>query len=108
MPHPTSVLFHVPVFSQYNLGCLALEGSGVPQDYGRAVELFTRSAEQGMRAAECSLGVMYASGWGVERDYGRALELFERSAAQGHAEAQVCVKARSSHWPFVSSPRVPY
>ena len=48
--------------AQYNLGIMYAEGQGVPQDYKKAAEWFTRAADQGEALAQTSLGVMYDKG----------------------------------------------
>ena len=63
-------------------------GQGVSQDYGRAVELFRKAANQGNAIAQDNLGVMYQNGLGVLQDDGHAVQWFRRAANQGHAGAQ--------------------
>ena len=40
---------------QYNLGVCHAKGRGVPQDFGRAVELYRKAAAQGHGDAMCNL-----------------------------------------------------
>jgi len=70
------------------LGYLYGEGRGVPQDFTKAAEWFSRAAEQGDAVGQASLGWLYYSGHGVARDYGKAAELFGKAAAQGFAMAE--------------------
>ena len=63
-------------------------GEGVPQDKVRAVEFFTKAAEQGITLAQCTLGYMYECGEGVPQDVARAVELFTKAAVQGDSSAQ--------------------
>src|SRR5437879_1694073 len=55
--------------SQFNIGLLYLDGTGVPQSDEKAVEWFRRSADQGYAKAQGNLGALYAVGRGVRRDY---------------------------------------
>ena len=64
------------------------EGQGVPKDSAKAVELFTKAAEQGNVDAQNNLGVMYFVGEGVSRDVNKAKQWFEKAAAQGNEEAK--------------------
>ncbi|MBE9591321.1 sel1 repeat family protein [Moraxella sp. K127] len=57
-------------------------------DYKKAVEWYTKSANQGYAKAQYSLGAMYYTGQGVPQDYAKAFELFTKSANQGYAEAE--------------------
>ncbi|MGH7891340.1 MAG: tetratricopeptide repeat protein, partial [Thermodesulfobacteriota bacterium] len=42
------------------LGLLYFEGLGVGQSYERAIDLWTRSADQGQAQAQISLGIVYS------------------------------------------------
>ena len=42
-------------------------GDGVIKDYKKAVECYTKSAEQGYARGQYNLGVMYRNGYGVVR-----------------------------------------
>ncbi|MBN8281249.1 MAG: sel1 repeat family protein, partial [Gammaproteobacteria bacterium] len=44
--------------AQYNLGYLHANGQGVPRDYARALQWYTRAASQGFAAAQFNLGVL--------------------------------------------------
>src|SRR6266566_110017 len=65
------------------------EQEGVTKDWGKAAELFEKSAAQGNADAQGNLGLAYARGQGVPKDLTKAAELFEKSATQGNANAQV-------------------
>ncbi|MBS0987043.1 tetratricopeptide repeat protein, partial [Acetobacter thailandicus] len=54
--------------SQSNLGSMYEIGQGVPQDYLKAAELFSKAANQGLPEAQFNLGNMYAHGRGVPQD----------------------------------------
>jgi len=58
------------------------------QDYEKAFEWYTKSAEQGNADAQYQLGVMYQKGLGVKTDMDEALRWYRKSMAQGHASAQ--------------------
>jgi TPR repeat protein len=60
----------------------------VAQDDGKAVELYTKAAEQGDADAQYNLAYMYQHGRGVAQDYGKAVELYTKAADQKHADAQ--------------------
>jgi len=65
-----------------NLGLCFQHGYGTPQNYQRAVELFSRAARGGSATAQFNLGGMYYEGWGVEKNLDRAVEWYTRSAQQ--------------------------
>ncbi|MBP5419901.1 MAG: SEL1-like repeat protein [Bacteroidales bacterium] len=58
------------------------------QDYKKAVEWYTKAAEQGDARAQCNLGYCYENGRGVEQDYQKAVEWYTKAAEQGYASAQ--------------------
>ena len=60
-------------------------GEGVPHDEGRAVEMYTRAAEQGLAGAQSSLAICFQNGHGVEKGEARAVEWYIRAARQGEA-----------------------
>ena len=74
--------------AQYNLGVMYEGGQGVPQDYEKAVHLYTEAAGQGFAAAQNNLGGMCRQGQGVPQDYKKAFEWFTKAAQQGFAAAQ--------------------
>lgn len=63
-------------------------GEDVPQDRGKARELYCQAARQGSADGQYALGWMYANGRGVERDDSIAAALFEMAADRNHAGAQ--------------------
>lgn len=65
---------------------------GVPRDYGRALELYCKAAEQGYDEALYSLGWMYANGRGVQRNDSIAVQLFVMAADQGHSHANRMIR----------------
>ena len=74
--------------SQQIIGQAFLLGSGVPKNYGKAMEWYTRAAENGNKEAQNELGFMYTVGKGVERDVEKGAELFVQAAYNGLAVAQ--------------------
>lgn len=79
-------------------------GRGVPQDFKKAAELFTLSANQGCAFGQNNLGTiqrpriprshsmlsgyLYQCGKGVPKSYKRGVELYALAANQGYAAAQ--------------------
>ncbi|WP_049236560.1 tetratricopeptide repeat protein [Moraxella canis] len=58
------------------------------QDYHKAVEWYTKAANQGLAYAQTNLGLMYYEGQGVRQDYYQAFKWYTKAANQGHALAQ--------------------
>jgi len=54
----------------------------------RAVELYERAAELGVKGAHYSLGVLYVDGVDVENDIAKAFRHFEAAAMGGHVRAR--------------------
>jgi TPR repeat protein len=73
---------------QYNLGKRYFYGEGVTKDYAKAVEWWTKAAEQGNADAQYSLGDCYFNGYGVRKDNDKAAYWYAKAANQGHGEAQ--------------------
>ena len=63
-------------------------GKGVEQDCTKALEWYTKSAEQGDSDAQWLLGDMYEYDRGIEQDYNEALEWYTKSAKQGNSTGQ--------------------
>ena len=74
--------------AQFNLGVQYEHGQGVPQDFGKAVELFQKAADSGYADAQNHLGFLYQNGLGVPKDFGKAADLYQKAADQGNARAQ--------------------
>jgi len=71
------------------LGLCYARGWDIRQDYKKAVEWYTKAAEQAHACAQFGLGQFYSNGSdGVMRDYKQATECYTKSAEQGHADAQ--------------------
>ena len=54
---------------------------------GKALEWYTKAAEQGDATAQYNLGACYEYGEGVEQDMEKAVELYRKAAEQGDADA---------------------
>ena len=74
--------------AQAALGSMYFNGQGVPQDDGKAVELFRKAAEQGSTRGQRGLGYMYANGRGVANDDVQAVQWYRKAADQGDARGQ--------------------
>ena len=76
--------------SFFSVGILYYEGKGTEQDYGKAMENWTRSAELGYAPAFEGVGELYRDGLGVEQDYEKAADWFHKAVEMGETEeAQV-------------------
>jgi TPR repeat protein len=73
--------------AQHDLATLYAAGSLAPQDYGRAIRWFEKSAEGGIANAHYNLGVIHQQGLGVPVNLAAALDWYERAAEIGHPEA---------------------
>lgn len=65
-----------------------LQGLIVPQNYSRAIELYTASAESGNPQAQLELGFLYYMGQGVDQDFSKAEEWFREAALNNYNMAQ--------------------
>ena len=63
-------------------------GNGVKQDYIKAYEWFSKSADNGEPAGMYHLGEMYLKGEGIHKDYTKAAECFSKAAKKGHKESE--------------------
>lgn len=68
--------------SQFSLGVMYQEGTGVSNNAAKAVEWVQKAAEQGLVDAQEKLGIMFNLGEGVMRDRAKALEWWQKAAAQ--------------------------
>jgi len=74
--------------AMYALGSMYAVGRGVPLDYRKAFELFTRAARYGRVDARYKLGILYQEGLGVTRNDKRAARLFHDAAIKKYGPAQ--------------------
>ena len=58
--------------SYWSIGEIYLRGSGVEQDYSKALEWFKLGTDQKDSNSYYSLGTIYHKGLGVEQDFGEA------------------------------------
>jgi len=63
------------------------KGLGVPQDYRKALEWYTKAAKQGNMNGQMNLGLMYEHGRAVKQDYAAAYDWYQKAAQQGNADA---------------------
>jgi TPR repeat protein len=63
-------------------------GTGMAMDMKKAVEWYTKAAEQGNSDAQNTLGVCYDNGEGVAMDKEKAVDWFTKAAEQGNSSAQ--------------------
>ena len=68
---------------QYRCGKYGLE-----KDMMRAVEMYERAAELGVKEAHYNLGVLYDEGVGAEKDMAKAFLHYEAAAMSGHVSAR--------------------
>ncbi len=74
--------------AQNALALLYQQGSGVPKDVAKALQLLTDASAQGLSIAKYNLGLTYYEGIGVKIDYGKAITLFLDAANDEIAAAQ--------------------
>ena len=65
--------------AQHGLGFMYMQGECVEQDGGKALQWFSKAADQGLQGAMTTIGMMYREGNGVERDEAKAKEWFRRA-----------------------------
>jgi len=69
----------------YHLGDKYHSGlNGLEKDMTRAVELYERAAELGVKGAHYNLGCFYDEGKVVEKDTAKAIRHYEAAAMSGH------------------------
>jgi TPR repeat protein len=74
--------------AMYALGSMYAAGKGVPRNYQKAFELFTRAVRYGRVDARYKLGILYQEGLGIKRNDKRAARLFHDAAIKGYGPAQ--------------------
>ena len=75
----------------FRLGLAYRQGTGVPADDQKALELLGAAARQGHAAAQYYLGSMHAKGRGVPQGLKQALHWYERAAHQNLVDGQLLV-----------------
>ncbi|EJK46507.1 hypothetical protein THAOC_34820 [Thalassiosira oceanica] len=75
--------------AMWHLGKQYADGSyGATKDVTRAIDLYERAAEHGLKDAHCSLGCLYHVGTDVEKDTARAIRHYEAAAVKGVVTAR--------------------
>ena len=72
----------------YNIGHNYFTGSGYPQDYNKALELFHQATQLGFSKAFASIGYAYHNGQGLEVDMKKARYYYELAAMGGCEDAR--------------------
>lgn len=75
------------------VGCMYLDGNGVPQDNQKALEYFQKAIEHGNIDAFNNLGFLYTEGIGVKKDPVKAFECYLKAAKNNNFMAQSTVAA---------------
>lgn len=88
-----SIDFQKAVASSYLKGD---NGFGIPKKPEKAVQLFSRLAEQGDAQSQAVLGICYGTGEGVSKNKVEAAKWLRKAAAQGIADAQAALDALES------------
>ena len=74
-----------------DIGVKYYEGDGVPRDYAKAAEYYTKATEQGLAEAQSNLGKLLYHGLGVAQDLRKAAECFMKAAQQGDTQGQLMI-----------------
>lgn len=69
------------------LGNMYYGGTGVEQDYAKALELWEEGSSLGQPVSMYDCAWLYQNGYGVEQDYAKAIEMYLMSAKLGCADA---------------------
>lgn len=79
--------------SQYSIGSFYYMGTVIPQDYEKAIEWFSKAAEQNNDYALYFLGECYKNGTGVAQDLAKAKEYYAKSVALGNEAAKAALES---------------
>lgn len=74
---------------KYNLARCYHYGIGVERNIAKAIDLYTKSSEQGNSNAQFNLAEIYRKGEGVHKDLEKAKKWYRKSAEQGNSNAQL-------------------
>jgi TPR repeat protein len=69
--------------SQFNVGVMYEQGTGVGKNEKEAFLWYGKSASQGNAAAQFNLGVLYENGRGTKVDFAKANEWYRKASVQG-------------------------
>jgi len=75
------------------LGHMYYMGTGVAQDFGKALEWHKKAASKGETESQFVIGTMYYSGKGVAQDYRTAMQWLLKAGDHGHVDAQYILGA---------------
>lgn len=79
---------HSNALAENQLGFLAQQGWGQPEDDVEALSWYMRAADQGNAEAEGNIGFLYQHGMGVQTDYAKAMSWYYKAAGQGNTTAE--------------------
>ena len=65
---------------------------GVPQNYSKAIEYYSKAADIGNSTSFYNLGLLYEGGFGVVKNLPKASEFYEKAASMGLEIAQKKIK----------------
>ena len=74
--------------AENQLGYMAEEGWGQPQNYAESLSWYSKAAENGNGEAQENIGYMFQYGTGVPIDYAKAMSWFDQAAANGNSDAE--------------------
>ena len=74
--------------AQYYVGMGYEEGRGTKKDMKKALEWYSKSAEQGHYGAQFKVGAFHEYGYGVKKDIKTAFEWYKKSAENGSSMAK--------------------
>jgi TPR repeat protein len=66
-------------------------GTGLPQDFAKAISLFSKAAEQGNGSSQRHLAIAYEKGQGVPIDPAMAQKWYLKAADRGDSLAQLAI-----------------
>ena len=69
--------------AMYKIGRMFYEGTGIAQDYAKALRLFEKASSTGYASATNALGLMYYKGHGVTQNYRKAMDYYQKAADAG-------------------------
>jgi len=75
------------------LGIIYQNGYGVPIDYNRAIDWYTKAVAHGSAASALNLADIYALGIGVRQDYAKAIALYRKAIVMDLLQFEVIGKA---------------